>query len=590
MPVPPSRADVVVVGAGAAGAIVASELAQQGLKVICLDKGPRYTTDDFRLKHDEIRYYARGAIVPHMATDPLTWRAGSADTADLLPWASGPLGTANPLHLPPSLGTGGGSIHWGGSCWRFRETEFRMKTTISERLGSGALPGIHTLVDWPISYQDLEPYYDRVEWELGISGQASNINGQIRDDGNPWEPPRSRGYPMPPLRPGPADERFAAACARLGFHPFRTAAAIASEPFKGRPGCTYCGFCHGYPCHVGAKTSTHVASLPAGIASGNLEIRDFCRVYQVNRTNDASRATGVCYFDPDGQPQEVVADRIVLACYALENARLLLASGINRNGQVGKHLMTHAFGFFMGITPEASNPFMGPLVASSAIEDFSGELAHEHDPSVLWGAPIISWPGDFQPIEIAHAMPPGAPRWGAGFREWMKENFNRIWAMYSQTANIPTRETYVDLDPVRKDRYGQPALRMTHAWGEADQRAVEFLLTIKRRIGQEMGLVTWWEEETAPPYHLSTHEVGTHRMGEDPEASVVDIFGRSHECENLYVIGGGQFPSYHGYNPTQTIQALAYLTADHMLDRPVAVAGSSERSSGHVAVGTDHDG
>jgi gluconate 2-dehydrogenase alpha chain len=567
-----------VVGAGASGALVASELAQNGVKVVCLDKGPRFSTEDFRLKGDEIRYYARGALVPSMQTDPLTWRASSGDEARLAPWADSPLGTANPLHLPPSLGTGGGSIHWGGACWRFRETEFRMKSTIEDRLGRGVLPENSTLVDWPISYADLEPYYDRVEWELGISGRGSNIAGEPEKNDNPWEAPRRRDYPMPPLRQGAADERFAAACRSLGYHPFRTAAAIASVPFKGRSGCTYCGFCHGYPCHVDAKTSTHVAALPAGIASGNLEIRDFCRVYKIHRSGDGGRVTGVSYFDPAGRSVDLQADRVVLACYALENARLLLASGINRSGQVGKHLMTHAFGFFMGLTPDTSNPFMGTLVASTSIEDFSGELVHEYDPSVLWGAPIISWPGDYQPIEIVHAMPATAPRWGAGFRNWMRDNYAHIWSMYSQTANIPTRETYVDLDPVRTDLHGQPALRMTHEWSADDRRAVEFLLTIKRKIAREMGLTAWWEETTSPPYHLSTHEVGTHRMGDDPETSVVDIFGRSHECENLFVIGGGQFPSYHGYNPTETIWALAYMTADRMLDRPLLSAQNTASS------------
>jgi gluconate 2-dehydrogenase alpha chain len=564
---PSKKLDVIVLGAGASGAILASELAQNGLKVVCLDKGPRYSDEDFRLKHDEIRYYARGAIVPHMTTDPMTWRERNKDSAALLPWVSGPLGTANPLHLPPSIGTGGGSIHWGGACWRFRETEFRMKSTIEGRLGKEALPEGSTLVDWPINYQDLEPYYDRVEWELGISGRGSNIVGHGDRGDNPWEAPRQRDYPMPPLRQGPADQRFSEACSRLGFHPFRTAAAIASEPFKGRSGCTYCGYCHGYPCHVNAKTSTQVAALPAGLASGNLEILDYCRAYKVNRSNDGKRVLGVSYYDPTGCSVDLEADRVILACYALENARLMLASGINRNGEVGKHLMTHAFGFFMGLTPESSNPFMGPLVASTAIEDFSGELVHEHDPTVLWGAPIISWPGDYQPLEIAQSMPADAPRWGAGFRDWMKHNYTRAWAMYSQTANIPTQETYVDLDPNVKDKHGQPALRMTHGWGEADQRGVEFLLKQKRKIAREMNLKTCWEETTAPEYHLSTHEVGTHRMGEDPERSVVDIFGRSHECENLFVIGGGQFPGYHGYNPTQTIQALAYMTVDHILDR-----------------------
>lgn len=584
VPAKQSKVDVVVVGAGASGAIIAAELAQQGASVVLLDKGPRYSDEDFRLKHDEIRYYARGAIIPHMKTDPLTWRWDSTGDADLLPWVDGPLGTANPLHLPPSLGTGGGSIHWGGACWRFRETEFRMLSTIKDRLGADALPEGHTLVDWPIGYDDLEPYYDRVEWELGISGSGSNVVDAAEAGDNPWEPWRRRDYPMPPLRQGPADQSFADACARLGYHPFRTAAAIASEPFKGRSGCTYCGFCHGYPCHVNAKTSTHVASLPAGLASGNLEIRDYCRAYRVNRAGDGRRVTGVSYFDPRGESVDIEADQVVLACYALENARLMLASGINGNGQVGRHLMTHAFGFFMGLTEDWSNPFMGPLVASTAIEDFSGELVHDHDPSVLWGAPIISWPGDYQPIEIAHAMPPDAPRWGAGFRDWMADNFRRIFAMYSQTANIPTHETYVDLDPRRKDEYGQPALRMTHGWGEADQRGVEFLLTVKRKIAREMGLTTWWEETTSPDYHLSTHEVGTHRMGDDPSTSVVDRFGRSHECGNLFVVGGGQFPSYHGYNPTQTIQALAYLTVDHMLGKSAlapAATAPVEAGSGH---------
>lgn len=563
------QVDVVVVGAGAAGAIVAAELAKAGARVIALDKGPQYTSDDFQLKHDEIRYYARGAIVPHVTTDPMTWRPDDASASQILPWVSGPLGTANPLHLPPSLGTGGGSIHWGGACWRFRESEFRMKSTIVDRLGAEALPENHTLVDWPIGYQDLEPYYDKVEWELGISGRASNVRGEIRTDGNPWEAPRSRDYPMPPLRAGAADQRFAEACQRLGYHPFRSAAAIASVPFKGRPACVYCGFCHGYPCHVDAKTSTHVAILPEGLATGNLEIRDHCRVYRVNRSGDGRQVVGVSYFDADGRSVDLEAGRVVLACYALENARLLLASGINKNGQVGRHYMTHAFGFFMGVLPDYTNPFMGPLVAASAIEDFSGELVHEYDPSVLWGAPIISWTGDYQPIEVAHAMPAAAPRWGSGFKQWMHENYRRVWAMYSQTANIPTTASYVDLDPVARDPFGQPVLRMTHEWGDADKRAVSFLLGIKRKIAKEIGLVTQWEEDPAPGYHLSTHEVGTHRMGEDPENSVVDIFGRSHECQNLYVIGGGQFPSYHGYNPTQTIQALAYMTVDHMLDRPL---------------------
>lgn len=562
-----NRYDFVIVGAGAAGLLIASELAKAGVRVLCVDKGPLYRQEDFHLKHDEIKYYARGAMVPGLTTDPITWRPHSGAEARLAPWADSPLGAANPLHLPPSLGSGGGSLHWGGACWRFRESEFRMKSTIEDRLGKHSLPENSTLVDWPISYADLEPYYDRVEWELGICGEGSNVEGEPQKNANPWAPPRRRDYPMPPLAQPYSDRLFAEACSRLGYHPFRTAAAIASVPYGGRPACSYCGFCHGYPCHTGAKTSPFSVLLPTAMDTGNLDFLEYCRVMRLNVSNDRTRVVSITYRDASGAVRDLLVDQIVLSCYALENARLLLVSGINDNGQVGRHLMTHAFGFIMGLTPEPCNPFMGTLVASSSIEDFSGELIHDYDVRALWGAPIISWPGDFQPIEVIHALPPTAPRWGADLLRWMESNYLHVWAMYSQTANIPTTETYVDLDPHHRDPYGQPALRMTHSWSEWDARSVEALLKVKRAIAQEMGLTQWWEEEAKPMYHLSTHEVGTHRMGWDPRTSVVDVFGRSHQCRNLFVVGGGQFPSYGGYNPTETIWALAYMTVDHILGR-----------------------
>src|SRR4029077_5623226 len=238
----------------------------------------------------------------------------------------------------------GGTIHWGGTYWRFREAEFRMRSAIIERFGEKALealPEDTSIVDWPFDYKTLEPYYDKVEWELGISGQAGNIEGKIIPGGNRFEAPRSRDYPMPPLRQGPANLRFLEASQRLGYHPFPQAAAINSIEYNGRSACTYCGFCHGFPCHVGAKMSTQVATLPSGLATGNLEILPFSRVYRVERDATGKRATGVSYFDALGRSQTLEADLVVLGCYALENARLLLASGINENGEVGKYLMTH---------------------------------------------------------------------------------------------------------------------------------------------------------------------------------------------------------------------------------------------------------
>jgi gluconate 2-dehydrogenase alpha chain len=559
------RADAIVVGLGASGGIIAHQLAAAGLRVLALDKGPMHSDDEFRFKHDEIRYYSRGSLVPQLSTDPVTWRPDEGTPSRLLPWATGVLGNSEPLHLPPSVGPGGGTLHWGGASWRHRDSDFRMRSLIVERFGADALPGDSTMVDWPLRYRDLEPYYDRAEWELGVSGQAGNVGGEMHPGGNPFEESRRRGYPMPPLRRVAADDRFRAACERLGFHPFQQPAAIASTDYKSLSACQYCGFCHGYLCHVNAKQSSRITSVRAALDTGNLRLVPSARVFKVSRGGASGRVTGVSYFRPDGTVAEAHADLVILACYALENARLLLTSGINRNGEVGRHFMTHSFGWCTAVLPEYSNPFMAPLVAASVVDDLNAELVPDNDEGVLWGSVITSIPGDLQPIEAAHNLPPGQPRWGREFKAWFARNYRRLFGIHNQIPSFPSRRYYCDLDPDVRDKFGQPALRITHGWAGHDVTALRYFQNIKRRICEEMGAVEFWTERLPPPYHLSTHEVGTHRMGEDPGTSVVDLYGQSHECEGLYVVGGGQFPTLSGYNPTQTIQALAYLSADHIL-------------------------
>jgi gluconate 2-dehydrogenase alpha chain len=547
--------DAVVVGLGAAGAVVAEQLTRAGMQVVGLDKGPEQTADDVRFKHDELRYFARAQISPHMATDPLTWRPDQRTPARVLPWNMGP-DALGPLFLPPSIGTGGGSVHWACWAWRQRESDFRMRSTIVERFGERAVPEGTTLVDWPISYADLEPYYDRVEWEQGVSGEAG---------ANPFEPPRSRGYPMPPLRRAAADERFVRAAKELGMHPFPVPVGIASQDYgENRSACTYCGFCRDFPCHVNAKTSTHVTSIPRALATGNLDLRPFCRVVSVERGADG-RASGVRYLDALGAEHEERAPLVVLACYALENARLLLASGIDGNGQVGRNYMTHNYGWFTGLLEEWTNPFMGPAVASSAFDDLTSERVPDNDLGVLWGSPIMGFTGDVQPIETTNNMPPDIPSWGQGFKDWLRDNYRRQFSMYTQTPTFPSERYFCDLDPTAKDPWGQPALRITHDWEPHDKAGVELLAHTKRDIAREMAMTTFWEAPVDPPYHVSTHELGTHRMGDDPAASVVDRFGEVHTCLGLYAIGGGQFPTLGAYNPTETIMALAYFSADHIL-------------------------
>lgn len=570
-----SHYDAIVVGLGSAGGIIAEQLTTAGARVLALEKGPDYTQDDFGVKQDEIRYYQRGAMVAGVGVDPVTWRPNEGTQAAVLPWSAGPLGNDEPLYGLPSIGTGGGTLHWGCASYRFREADFRMRAAIVDRFGVDAVPDGSTLEDWPISYQDLEPFYTKVEQEQGVSGRAGYVDGQRQPEGNPFDPPRSADYPMPPVQQGPGDPPFVDATKRLGLHPFRQPLALNSVEYRGRPACVNCGFCHGYPCHVKAKSTTQVTSVPVAKATGNLDLRPSSRVLRVNRTADGRTVRGVTYVDANGREHEVTAPVVVLTAYALENVRLMLVSGINANGQVGRHFMTHNFGWFTSILPVATNPFMGTFNASSAVDDFTSELVPDNDLGVLWGSPIISVTGDLQPIEAYHNMDPRVRKFGTDLKHWLRDKYRYMHRMYSQTTNFPHPAHYCDLDPRVKDRWGQPALRITHDWVEHDVRSVLLMGRYKEMIAKEMGAREYWMDAPDPPYHLSTHDVGVHRMGEDPATSVTDPYGQVHECRGLFAVGGGQFVSYGGYNPNQTIQALAYMSAEKLLSVLGARSGAA---------------
>ena len=560
------RYDAIIVGLGAAGGIIAEQLTQAGLHVLAIEKGPDHSPEDFAVTQDEMRYYQRGSQLATVDVDPVTWRPNSTASARLLPWSTGPFGGHEPNFGLSSTGTGGGTLHGSGASYRFRESDFCMRSTIIERFGAAALPEGSTLADWPISYADLEPYYDRVEHEQGVSGRGGNVRGVVEEGGNPFDPFRTRDYPMPPIPQAPGDVAFVAATTRLGLHPFRQPVAANSVEYHGRPACLNCGFCHGYPCHVGAKASTAFTSIPAAQVTGNLELRALCRVLRITRTANGKQVRGVTYLDSSGEEREATARSVILSAYALQNVRLLLISGINAAQQVGQNFMTHNFGRFTSVLPEATNPFMGSAVASSAVDDFTSELIPDNDVGVLWGSPIMSKAGDLHPIEAYHLMDRRVRKIGLDFKHWMRENYRFIHRMSSQTTSFPHPQYFCDLDPRLKDRWGQPALRITHDWTEHDANSVSLFGRYKAHIAREMGSTDYWMDSPRPAYHLSTHDVGVHRMGENPATSVTDAYGEVHGCAGLYAVGGGSFVSYGGYAPTETIQALAYLCADHLLE------------------------
>ena len=200
-----------------------------------------------------------------------------------------------------------------------------------------------SLADWPLSYADLEPYYDRAEYELGVSGKAGNVQGNKIDGGNVFEAPRHRDYPLPPLRDDQSGIVFRGAAKKLGHHPFPTPRAILSQDYNGRPGCTYCGFCQAFGCHVGAKSSILVTKLPEADATGNFKLVTGAMCYRVNRDN-GGRVTGVAYYGPDGSDNTVEAELVILSPFIYDNTRLLLLSKTDRfpnglansSGQVGQ--------------------------------------------------------------------------------------------------------------------------------------------------------------------------------------------------------------------------------------------------------------
>jgi gluconate 2-dehydrogenase alpha chain len=216
------KTDVVIVGAGAAGGILAAELGKAGMKVIGLERGPRLSTADFQ-PQDELRYFQRQDLRPNMKRDPVTWRPNANARATVV----GGLNNGNQA--------GGGTVHYGAVSWRFHEDDFRVRSQTIERYGASAIPEDSSVTDWPLSCADLEPFYDRAEYEIGVSGKAGNLQGRKIDGGNVFEAPRRRDYPLPALQVDQSGANMEEAARKLGYHPFSTPRAILSEPYNGRP-------------------------------------------------------------------------------------------------------------------------------------------------------------------------------------------------------------------------------------------------------------------------------------------------------------------------------------------------------------------
>ncbi len=573
------KVDVVTVGGGLTSNILGWKLTEAGLRVVALEQGPwRWADPDFTHNHDSLRYSVRKEMMFNLSRETWTWRLDKQAP-------SLPIRMYGAFH--PGQGVGGAMVHWSAMLWRFTPYDFRYRSHYIERYGEDRLPPNSTVQDWPISYEELEPYYDAFEYDIGASGPTGNLNGELINGGNPFEGPRSRPYPLPPLEVTIPSDRFAEACQRRGYHPFTQPSGILSraytDPFGNtRAACLYCGFCTRFGCEVDAKSTGLTTYLPVALQTGDYEIRPHSHVLRVNLGADG-RATGVTYVDiMTGEEHEQPADIVVLSGYTMTNVKLLLLSrsdnhpnGIgNDRGQVGRNA-THqiwdspATGVFDG---ERFNLFTGNTSTIKVIYDFYGHVLDHSNTDFIGGSSMFSTIGEREPVTSADTLPIAGDRnWGRAWKEALRNHWDSFVPITIQGESPAYAQHFFDLDPVYKDAWGQPLLRFTFDWTDNERRLYRFMAARCREVMEEMGPTETQFSEELDDYNVhtykSTHIQGGAIMGSDPGNSVTNSYGQVWDTPNVFVTGAALYPQNPAANPTGTLAALAYRTGNAIRDK-----------------------
>ena len=581
MPTVIKEVDIVFVGFGFGSSMVAKELVSTGLKIVGLERGfPRFTSPDFQSPeiHDELRFAVRKAMMQDNVREAITLRHSGGETA--LPvrrWGA----------FLPGTNLGGAGVHWNGQHFRFQEKDFVLKTAMEERYGKKFVDALDlTIQDWGVTYQELEPYYDKFEYLCGTSGKAGNIKGQIQPGGNPFEAPRSREYPTPPLKEQYNGALFRKAATQLGYHPYPQPASNMSVPYTNPDGlklnaCVYCGYCERFACEHYAKASPQTISLPILLRSPNFELRTQCQVVQVNRDSTGKKATGVTYYDAVGREVFQPASMVIISMFPINNVRMLLLSKIGEpydpqtgRGVVGRNYSYQTTSNVWSFFDEDVNinPFMGSGAIGTMIDDFSGDN-FDHDPYGFIGGSYIlaAWTGG-RPIE-QNPVPSGTPTWGKGWKDAVRKHYGHVGQMLIHGTSMSTRGNYLDLDPTYRDAWGLPLLRMTFDFPENDVRMIRFCTDRALEIGKAMpgskGISSriYGERPFDVAIYQSTHNAGGAIMGTDPRTSVVNKYLQSWDVPNLFVLGASAFPQNGTYNYTNTLMALNFLSADAIRNR-----------------------
>lgn len=528
--------DFVVIGSGPAGGSMARELTRQGFDVVLLEQGRLVPPEE--MEHDELGALITGRWSNDARTQPQTYRRTPQDTAE------------RRQYVGYAKAVGGTSFHYTANYWRFRPIDF------TEHSVRGGVPG-SALADWPITYDELEPYYSAVEWAIGVSGQV---------DTAPGEPHHSRPYPLPPLNVTGPGVLLTLGCDKLGYSSKAAPMAILSRPYQGRQACHNCGFCLAFPCEWGAKSGTNYTMVPEALRSGRCELRTESTVFRIE-TNDAGRATGVLYFDREKRQQRQRAKAVVLCANGAETPRLLLLSesgrfpdGLaNASGMVGKHFMFNGGALVRGEFEHEVNGHRGPVVTR-----ISHHL-YELDPSLGFiGGGGFDFRFDVPAMLMTLSMPESGPQWGSAFKARIRPWFTHSLLGYAHTTSLPVADNSVSLDPELKDAWGLPVIRTTFREHEHDLRLYRYFQARTRELLEAAGALATHDQPIREDPGFTVHLLGTCRMGNDPRSSVVDRYHRAHDVRNLFIVDGSSFVTSGRGQPTLTIQALAFRAADHI--------------------------
>jgi choline dehydrogenase-like flavoprotein len=532
--------DVLVIGAGASGAVASWALARAGFAVTCLEQGGWMDPSAYTSDHDDWEYHRLRDHNPNpnVRRLPHDYPVVDVDTP-----------------IKPLLynAVGGSTVLWSGHFPRFHPDDFRVRS----------LDGVAE--DWPLTYAELAPYYERNDVMMGIAGRS----------GDPAHPPRSARQ-MPPVPLGAGGQRLAAGFDALGWHWWPADSAIATRPYRGRSACNSCGPCE-LGCPTGAKASVDVTHWPEALARGARLITG-ARVSEI--TTDAhGRATGAVYLDAEGVARHRRARAVIVAANAIGTSRLLLLSAspahpeglANRSGLVGRNLMHHPIATVTGVFDDLLDGYRGVTACSLMSMEFYGT---DPDRDFVRGYKLQALRSHGPAVTALGGFGLDVP-WGADHHRRHAELFARTASLTVTAEDLPDPGNRVTLDDRVTDAWGIPAPRLTYAVDDNSRRMLEHGIGSATQVMEAAGA----REILVTPLLVQGgfHLMGTARMGDDPAHSVVDRWGRAHDCDNLFVVDGSTFVTGAAMNPTSTIQALALRTAEHLAAHGPTRAGARSR-------------